>query len=286
MLISGKGGTGKTSLTASFAALAHNAVIADCDVDAANLHFLLKPRVQKTIPFSGGKVAEIDPVFCIGCGECVNVCRYAAIAETADGKYAVNSLECEGCGVCVPFCPTDGIKFEPAQTGEIYQSDTKYGPLVHARLGVAQENSGKLVAMVRKKAREIAGDLNIDLLLVDGAPGVGCPVISSITGADAVLIVAEPTVSGLHDMERVIDLARYFSIPAYLCINKYDINPEITAQLKKIALERNVELLGAIIFDPIITEAQVAGMPVVEFSNNGISTTISSIWGLLSERIR
>lgn len=288
VVLSGKGGTGKTSLTASFAALAENAIIADCDVDAANLHLVLAPEIRKTEPFIGGKLAHIFQEQCLGCGECVDLCRFNAILLQKNNSsfvYRIDPISCEGCGACIPFCPTGAISLKPAINGDLFESSTRYGPLVHARLGIAQENSGKLVALVRSRAREIAVAQNRNLIIVDGSPGIGCPVISSITGADAVLVVTEPTVAGLHDLNRVLDLTAHFRIPTYLCINKYDINMEISRQIERTCNARDVVVLGKIKFDPVITEAQVAGLPIVDFASNGVSDIIKQIWETLAFRI-
>lgn len=281
VVISGKGGTGKTSIVASFAVLSQNAVIADCDVDAADLYLVLNPEVQITEPFSGGKIAEIIPERCTNCGECEQVCRFEAISEKVDGgttNYTIDPVSCEGCGVCVAVCPAKAISFEPHESGELFVSSTKYGPMVHAKLGIAEDNSGKLVSLVRARAKVIAEDNGRDLIIVDGPPGVGCPVISSITGAHAVLVVTEPTVSGVHDLERVFKLTAHFNIPTYVCINKHDINPEVTQRIEGIAKSLSITVLGKIHYDPVITEAQIHAIPVVEYCQNKVSQEITTIW--------
>lgn len=288
VVISGKGGTGKTSIVASFALLSQNTVIADCDVDAANLHLVLNPKIQITETFSGGKIAEIIPERCTNCGECEKFCRFDAILEKGDGgitNYIVDPVSCEGCGVCVAVCPTEAISFEPKENGKLFVSETKYGPMVHARLGIAEVNSGKLVSLVRRQAKIIAEDNNHDLIIVDGPPGVGCPVISSITGADAVLIVTEPTISGIHDMERVAQLTAHFGIMTYVCINKYDINREVTRRIEDKATSLEIPLLDKIHYDPVITEAQIQAAPVVEYCQNGVSKEITALWGSLYRSI-
>ncbi len=284
VVISGKGGTGKTSIVASFAVLSQNAVIADCDVDAADLYLVLNPEVQITEPFSGGKIAEIIPDRCTNCGECEQVCRFDAISEKVNGgttNYTIDPVSCEGCGVCVAVCPAEAISFEPHENGELFVSSTKYGPMVHAKLGIAEDNSGKLVSLVRARAKVIAEDNGRDLIIVDGPPGVGCPVISSITGAHAVLIVTEPTVSGVHDLERVMKLTTHFNIPTYVCINKHDINPEVTQEIEYRAKSLGIPLLGKIHYDPVITEAQIHAVPIVEYCQNKVSQEITTLWASL-----
>ena len=281
VVISGKGGTGKTSIVASFAVLSQNAVIADCDVDAADLYLVLNPEVQITEPFSGGKIAEIITERCTNCGECEQVCRFDAISEKVDGgttNYTIDPVSCEGCGVCVAVCPAKAISFEPHENGELFVSSTKYGPMVHAKLGIAEDNSGKLVSLVRARAKVIAEDNGRDLIIVDGPPGVGCPVISSITGAHAVLIVTEPTVSGVHDLERVMKLTTHFNIPTYVCINKHDINPEVTQNIEDRAKSLNITVLGKIHYDPVITKAQIHAVPIVEYCQNKVSQEITTLW--------
>lgn len=286
VVISGKGGTGKTSMVASFAALAQNTVLADCDVDAADLHLVLNPEINLTEPFSGGKTAEILPDRCNGCGECEQVCRFDAISEETNGmQYRVDPISCEGCGVCVAVCPAEAISFEPRQNGELFLSSTKYGPMVHARLGIAEENSGKLVSLVRARARLIAENDGRDLVIIDGPPGTGCPVISSITGAHAVLIVTEPTVSGIHDLKRVVELAAHFKIPACVCINKHDINPQVTREIEDLTKSMGLPLLGKIRYDPVITRAQIRGVPVVEYDDNRVSEEIKAIWDALGSNV-
>jgi len=274
IVISGKGGTGKTSIVGSFAALAENQVMADCDVDAADLHLLLEPRVREHDEFYSSQSAAIDAQRCTACGTCREVCRYGAVGE----DFVIDPIACEGCGVCVHFCPEKAIELRRNRSGEWFISETRFGPLVHARLGIAEENSGKLVALVREKAKGIAQQQGRDLILVDGAPGIGCPVISSITGADAVMVVTEPTLSGIHDMKRVIDLAAHFHIPVFVCINKFDINQELTAQVEIFCRERDLKLAGKIPYDPVVTKAMVQGRTVVEYSSGHVAREIERMW--------
>ena len=284
IVISGKGGTGKTSIVASFAALTKNSVLADCDVDAADLHLILDPDVKQTADFSGGKLASVIADKCIGCGRCEDVCQFDAAAFNGPGNnivektYTIDPISCEGCGVCVHFCPVDAIEFEEAVNGQWFVSETRFGPMVHARLGIAQENSGKLVSLIRKEAKHLATDRNKDLIVVDGSPGIGCPVIASITGADLVLIVTEPTLSGRHDLDRVTVLTKHFKIPTAICINKCDINSKIAEEIKNAAFTQNLIIAGEIAYDPAVTKAQVAGQSIVEYANGCLKGQIVSLW--------
>jgi MinD superfamily P-loop ATPase len=284
VVISGKGGTGKTSLAAAFAALACPAVVADCDVDAADLHLVLDPQVRQTSDFVGGKRAVIDPDKCIGCGRCAALCRFGAIHLKGPGNgviektYAVDPVACEGCKVCVEFCPVQAIAFHDTVNGQWFLSETRFGPMVHAKLGIAQANSGKLVTLIRRKAEEIAEERKLDLLIVDGSPGIGCPVIASITGADLVLIVTEPTLSGWHDLRRVADLAATFRIRTLLCINKADINPQITAQISEEARTREITIVGEIPYDDAFTKAQIMRATVVEYTGGQITERVKALW--------
>lgn len=275
-VISGKGGTGKTSLTAAFCSLAENMVLCDADVDAADLHLLMAPDIKKRTDFQGGSVADINLKKCTGCGICKEMCRFDAINDS----YAVDSIDCEGCGVCVDFCPELAIHFLEKICGEWFISETRYGTMVHARLGIGEENSGRLVALVRQEARKIAEEENIGLIVTDGPPGIGCPVIASIGGADAVLIVAEPTVSGLHDMERVAALAAHFKVPTMLCVNKFDLNMEQTKEIEQLAERMKVEVIGRIPFDMIFTKSMIQGKTIFEYNNTSTAGKIvKEIWG-------
>jgi MinD superfamily P-loop ATPase len=281
-VISGKGGTGKTSLVASFAALARDPVLADCDVDAADLHLVLSPTVVERYEFRSGHEARIRDAECHFCGECIESCRFEAIRPAAEGfRYEVDPLACEGCGVCFQFCPSHAIDFEERTCGEWYVSETSHGPMVHAQLGVAAENSGKLVTTVRQAAREIAEKRAKSLLLIDGPPGIGCPVIASITGTDFVLVLTEPTLSGLHDFERVISLTAHFRVPTALCINKWDLNPEIADRIEEIARRREVSVAGRIRYDSAVTRAQVERLSTVEYGGDA-ANDIRLVW----ERVR
>jgi len=277
VVISGKGGTGKTSLVASFAVLSSTAVLADCDVDAADLHLVLAPNVVETCEFSGGLRASIAPDLCTACGKCRQLCRFDAVCDDAGGP-RIDPIACEGCGVCARFCDAGAIKMTPAVNGQWFVSETRCGPMVHARLGIAESNSGKLVSVVRDEARRIAEDRGCDLVIIDGSPGIGCPVIASIGGADLVLVVAEPTVSGVHDLQRVAELIAHFGLRGAVCVNKWDINEEIAARIQIRAEELGLIFAGRIRYDRTVTEAQIAGLSVVEYSANGVAAETRSLW--------
>jgi len=282
VIISGKGGTGKTSLMAAFSSLAEHMVLCDADVDAADLHLILGPEVIRRSDFKSGKTAVINNDLCTECGLCREMCRWDAIGAA----YEVNAIDCEGCGVCVHFCPEAAIEFPENTCGEWFVSSTRYGPMVHARLGIAEENSGKLVALVRQEARKLAADHQHALILTDGPPGVGCPVIASIGGATAVLIVTEPTVSGQHDMERVAQLAAHFKIPAMVCVNKFDLNSGLTREIEKYAAEKNIACLGRVPFDPIFTKAMIKAQTIFEYNTGSeAEKAVANIWQRLSAEI-
>ncbi|MFH0965680.1 MAG: ATP-binding protein [Planctomycetota bacterium] len=289
VVISGKGGTGKTSIVACIGALAESKVLADCDVDAADLHLLLAPEVRHRESFSGGKEASIRREDCVACGACLAHCRYEAIRRegggAGDAVFAVDPFACEGCGVCVRSCPVKAIDFRPRASGEWFISETRHGPMVHARLGIAQENSGKLVTVVRKEAARIARERRLGLVIIDGPPGIGCPVIASICGTSLVLAVTEPTVSGLHDLERVVDLAAHFKVPVLVCINKCDLNEEMSARIRNRMAERGLRIAGKVPYDAVVTQAQIAGQSVVEFSRNGVAREIKRLWASVQEAL-
>lgn len=289
VIISGKGGTGKTSLVASFAALAEKAVLADCDVDAADLHLVLEPTIRRRGKFSGGSRARIMPGHCTACGKCEELCRFDAIYFDGPGNgkvdrtFRVDPIACEGCGVCAYFCAEDAIEFGPVVNGEWFVSDTRCGPMVHARLGVAEENSGKLVSLVRTEAREIAEQRGLDFVLIDGAPGIGCAVIASIAGSDFALVVTEPTLSGMHDLGRVADLTRHFGIPAGVCVNKWDLNEQIASAIEADAAGRGLKTLGRVRYDRAVTEAQVRGTSTVEYAADGAAEDMRRLWDAVLE---
>ena len=278
VVLSGKGGTGKTSIVGSFAALAKDAVLVDCDVDAADLHLILQPVVRQKQEFWSGQTAAIDESRCTQCGLCQELCRFKAIKD-----FKVDRTSCEGCGFCSHICPSEAITMKENMAGHWFISDTRYGPLIHARLGIAQENSGKLVATVRKQAREIAEKQKMDYIISDGPPGIGCPVISSLSGASLALLVTEPTLSGIHDLERVLDVCHYFSVPALVCINKYDINEVNSRQIETYCHTEGADVVAKIPFDNVFTEAMVHGMPVVKYSDGVVSQQIKRLWQNVAE---
>ena len=292
VICSGKGGTGKTSIVAAFAALARQKVMADCDVDAADLHLVMAPEIRQRERFLSGHEAQIVPEACTGCGVCQDLCQYDAITELEPvamaqagpvagvPRYAIDPLRCEGCGVCVHFCPDDAIAFPERDCGEWFLSDTRYGPLVHAKLGVAAENSGKLVTLVRQQARKIATQQRLPLVIVDGPPGIGCPVIATLGGADLLLAVTEPTPAGLHDLERLIELAAHFQVPTEVCINKYDINPDLTEKIAQWCRSKWLPLAGLVPYDQEVTAAQMDGEAVV--ARNGSPAAAACCWAGLN----
>ncbi|MFC1874799.1 ATP-binding protein [Chloroflexota bacterium] len=276
VVLSGKGGTGKTSIVGSFAALAKSKVLADCDVDASDLHLLLQPTVREERQFWSGRVAVIDGEKCTRCGLCQELCRFKAIDD-----FRIDAVSCEGCGFCEYICPAEAITMKDNLAGHWFISDTIYGTLVHARLGIAQENSGKLVAMVRQQARQVAENQEANFIISDGPPGIGCPVISSLSGASLALLVTEPTLSGIHDLERVLGVCRHFNTQALVCINKYDINEDNTHRIENYCLGRGTKVAARIPFDNAVTEAMIQGVPVVEYARNGVSQRIEALWELV-----
>ena len=287
VVISGKGGTGKTSLVACFAALAESKVLADCDVDAADLHMVVGTRIHHRESFRGGKKAGIVAERCNECGECEKVCRFDAISTDGNTSgpvtFKIDLIACEGCGVCTHFCPVDAIEFEEVVNGEWFVSETRHGPMVHAQLGIAEGHSGKLVSLVRNRARMIAEKEDLQMVLIDGPPGIGCPVIASVTGADLVLAVTEPTLSGLHDLERVQQLAAHFKIKTAACVNKCDLNPDMSSRIEEHCRETGVEIVGRIPYDNAVTSAQIAKTSVVEHSNGPISQEIRRMWKRIAQ---
>ena len=283
VILSGKGGTGKTSLAAAFAHLAQEsqapvrAVLADADVDAANLGLVLRPERLETHDFTGGSLAIIDPLLCQSCGTCEQVCRFDAILPGST-TYRVDPIACEGCALCSFVCPVQAITMRRVVAGQWFVSDTRFGPLVHAKLGVAQENSGKLVTLVRNRATEIAEETGAPWLLIDGSPGIGCPVIASLAGADAVLIVTEPTLSGKSDLGRVAWLAAYFRIRALVCVNKWDINESLTSEIEAESEAGGCRIVGRIPYDDAVPRSIVQGVPLVEHDDGPASRAVRALW--------
>ena len=282
VIISGKGGTGKTSIVASFASLAENKVLCDADVDAADLHLIVEPNVKEAHDFQGGSTAVINHDKCSECGQCADLCRWNAINE----NFEVDPLECEGCGVCVYFCPEKAIDFPVNTCGQWFRSDSRFGPMIHARLGIAEENSGKLVTLVRSEAKSLAEKQGLSLILTDGPPGIGCPVIASIGGASALLIIAEPTVSGKHDMERVSQLSAHFKVPALVCVNKFDLNLDQTRAIEDFSIERGMRVVGRVPFDPIFTKSMVQAQTVFEYdARSEAAFSVKKLWHKVTEAL-
>jgi MinD superfamily P-loop ATPase len=278
-VISGKGGTGKTSITAAFASLVKNAVFADCDVDAADLHLILKPKIKKTMNFHGLKIASINKNLCIECKKCHELCRFNAI----DKEMNFIKRLCEGCGVCAYVCPVNAITMVDRNSGFAYLSETRFGPMAHAVLNTSEEASGKLVTIVRNNARYLAEKKQKDLIIIDGPPGIGCPVIASITGVDLVLIVTEPTLSAIHDLERIIGVSKHFEIPATVCINKYTINLDNTKKIEQYCKDNEIQVVGKIPYDTEITKAMIHEQNIFEFSDRKLSYEIYRMWSKIQE---
>ena len=274
VVISGKGGTGKTIVTGSLAALAKNKIMVDCDVDAADLHLLLHPTVKERHEFRSGQSAVIDSKLCKKCGKCALVCRFGAIKI----DFTIEPFSCEGCALCSHICPHGAIHMEENLAGEWFVSDTQRGPFVHAKLGIAEENSGKLVAKIRQIAKELAEKQNLNYVIIDGPPGIGCPVIASLSGVDCALIVTEPTLSGLHDAQRVMELAKHFNISVKLVVNKYDLNLAMTQSIEEFCRKQDVPVIGKIVFDKTVVKALVAGKTIVEYVECAAGDEIRKVW--------
>ncbi len=293
VVISGKGGTGKTSLVACLAALAENKMLADCDVDAADLHLVLEPTVKSRQQFVGGKMARINSDLCTGCGRCADLCRFDAICvdqrdeHGAAKMYRVDPIACDGCGVCVEFCPEGAIEFDDWISGEWFVSETRHGPMVHAKLGIAEANSGKLVTLVRNRARELAEQAGLDLMLVDGSPGIGCPVIASVAGTDLALAVTEPTAAGFHDLERSVALADHFNVPVGVCINKWDLNGEVSHEIEQWCDSNGARVFGKLPYDHAFTYAQVKGKSLIEYSpKSPTARAVRRLWSEVQDALK
>lgn len=278
VVLSGKGGTGKTSITAAFALLAENAVITDCDVDAADLHLILTPEVYKSKKFASGAKAVIDRVKCTGCGVCLELCRFGAI-EFRNNFYYIDEYACEGCGLCVEACPAGAVTIEKYKNNRIYFSNSRFGPMIYGKLGIAEENSGKLVSSIRQYAKETAIRINARYILTDGPPGIGCPVIASVTGSDLVIAVTEPTQSGWHDLQRLIDMIGRFKTPVLVIINKYDLNEDMTMTIEKKLKDKGIQVSGKISYDETMIHALLEGKTINEFKPGGpVAYELKRIW--------
>lgn len=302
VMLSGKGGTGKTSLTAAFAHLAAEgdhpmrAVLVDADVDAANLELLIEPEVENCTDFWAGQIAVIDQINCAGCGTCQAVCRFGAVLADVPAalpvdqnrdRFRVDPLACEGCGACVYQCPQDAIRLKLQMAGEWFQSSSCYGPMFHAVLRPAQENSGRLVTMVKQNARLLALDDDIPLVMVDGPPGIGCPVISAVSGADLALIVTEPSTAGVHDLQRILNTTRHFGVQTIVCVNKSDLHPNSVSQIYACCAEQNIEVVGKIPFDTTVTQAMVQAQPVTVYQpGSQASQAMRSVWSRVLEDLQ
>lgn len=274
VIISGKGGTGKTTITAAIASLAENSIVADCDVDAPNMHLLLEPEVIETFDFHGMDVANIDIEKCTECDLCIENCNFDAIFP----EHSINTFKCEGCGVCEYVCPENAISMIDKPSGTVFSSTTRYGPMVHAELFIGEEASGKLVTSVKEHALSLAREKGSELVIYDGPPGTGCPVIAAITGADLALIVTEPSLSGIHDLERIIQVTDHFGIPAIVCINKYNINEENTKQIEASCEENGIMVAGKVPYDTIPNKAMIGKKTIIEYADNEFSKNLKSIW--------
>ncbi|MGQ1891476.1 ATP-binding protein [Thermophagus sp. OGC60D27] len=283
-ILSGKGGAGKTSVAAALATVAENAVFCDDDVDAADLHLIFNPDIKETHRFEGGQVAVIDVEKCTNCGICWSYCRFDAIHARAGGGFYINAFQCEGCRLCERVCPSGAIHSVKNDNNFWFVSNSRFGPFVHAKMGAGEDNSGKLVATVRQKAREIAEETDAAFIINDGPPGIGCPAISSVSGVDAVLLVVEPTLSGLHDARRLVELTKSFHVPVYGFINKYDINPEVSKSIEKFMVDKGIPLLGRWNFDENIIESMVDKMSVVEYAPESLNAMeVKRVWKQLKE---
>jgi MinD superfamily P-loop ATPase len=281
VVMSGKGGTGKTTVVASFAAMAHEPVLADCDVDAPDLHLVLGPEVVSTEEYQGTKLARMDAELCTECGLCVEACRYDTISE----DLVLDETACEGCGTCAAVCPVGAIVMEDRVTGELFTSETRFGPMAHAHLRAGEEASGKLVMQVRGLATDLALGSGRELILIDGPPGIGCPAISALSGADAVLAVTEPTLSGRQGLQRMVELAEHFEIPTFAVVNKADLNPEEATAIEGWCRGRRVEVLGRLPYDGASTKAMIAGRAVVEHGDGPLAVALRELWEDLLERL-
>jgi len=277
-ILSGKGGTGKTSLSAAFATINKDMVVADCDVDAANLHLILLPEKETEEKFITGYKAVINYNTCTHCGLCARYCRFGAIS-IINGKVTITETSCDGCKLCYRICPSQSVQMIKSDNSRWFAGSYRNGKMVYARLAPGEENSGKLVNIVRERARKIAENSGIDTIIIDGPPGTGCPVISSVTGAQTAIIVAEPSNSGFHDMKRIIELTINFKIKTYVVINKFDLNTDISVEIEKWCSANTIKVLGNIPFDAQVVEAMVNCKSIIEWKpDSEASMKIKEIW--------
>lgn len=277
-IVSGKGGTGKTSITSAFASIAKNKILVDCDVDAADLFLTTQPTILKSHAYEGGKIAVIDPEICTNCGICEDLCRFDAI-HLVDGQTTISEFSCDGCRLCEIACPVDAIKMEENMESRWFESDTRFGPMVHAKLGIGEDNSGKLVTKIRDFATQKAKELKLETILIDGPPGIGCPVISTLTGVDVAVMVTEPTLSGMHDLHRLIELAKGFKLKSFVLINKFDLNSDISAEIEDLCQTENIEVLAKIPFNRDFVDAMVNQQTVIEYKpNSELSKILENVW--------
>ncbi len=285
VVLSGKGGTGKTSITAAFASLAVNAVFTDCDVDAADLHLLLSPDIYQQEKFASGAKAIVEKKKCTVCGLCKDLCRFGAI-DIKNNELIIDEFACEGCGLCAVACPLSAIKIEKYENNQIYLAKCRFGPMIYGKLGIAEENSGKLVSKIREYAKQTAGNAGAEYIITDGPPGIGCPVISSVTGADAIVAVTEPTLSGWHDLERLIEMIGRFHTPVYVIINKYDLNEDMTLTIENNMKDKSISVLGKIPYDESMVYALLEDKTIIEFEPNGfMAKELNKMWNSITTTI-
>ncbi|MCD6090156.1 MAG: 4Fe-4S binding protein [Bacteroidales bacterium] len=283
VIVSGKGGTGKTSITSAFASIAQNKILVDCDVDAADLFLITQPTILESHEYEGGKIAVLDPEVCTNCGICEELCRFDAIS-LVDGQTTISEFSCDGCKLCEIACPVDAIKMVENMDSRWFESETRFGPMIHAKLGIGEDNSGKLVTKIRDIANKKAKEQEIETVLIDGPPGIGCPVISTLTGVDVALMVTEPTLSGMHDLNRLIELAKGFKLKSYVLINKYDLNPNISDEIEALCLKEELEVLAKVPFNRDFVDAMVNQKTVVEYApESELSKMLTEVWNRLEK---
>lgn len=264
-IISGKGGTGKSSISAAFATLSQQVILADCDVDAANLYILFNPTHEEEQIFVSGQKAVIDYNKCRNCGSCLDSCRFGAIS-LSDGEIVISDILCDGCKLCSRICPFEAINMENEDKSRMYAGSFRNGKMVYGRLSPGEENSGKLVNMVRNKAKQLSKDHQLETIIIDGPPGIGCSAISTITGVDHVVIVTEPTISGLHDMKRALEITSNFKLKTWVLVNKSDLNTDLTHQIEAYCQQKNIVVAGKFPFDRLVVDAMVNCKSIVEYA--------------------